>query len=180
MNMSDPISAALLAFGTAVKSIVSLRKGISSLENLLDDREIDQMKKSIRTIYFFQDGFQSDIDRLLSRSRDKKAVAKSIRNKLDVSENDVRRAIAVLTGGSLTTNQRLKTEEIEAIRRVANIKIGVRQTLRNLVDRLEAAPSLRGLTAQLKEIRAQITRICSEIEKIEKLLERRGLQQARE
>ena len=178
--MPDPISAALVAFGNAAKSIVNVRKGISSLANLLDDRQIDQIRKSIRSIYFFQGGFISDIDRLLSRSPDKKAVAQSIRQKLDVSEQEVRLAVAVLTQESLTTNLRLDLEEIDAIRQIADLKLGIRQHLRNLVTKLEVTPSLRGLTVQLKEIRAQIAKICLEIDKIEKLLARRGLQQAKE
>jgi hypothetical protein len=64
--MTAMISAALTTFVTAAKSIVSVRKAISSFSNLLDDGQIDQLKKAVRNIYFFQDGFISDIDRLLS------------------------------------------------------------------------------------------------------------------
>jgi soluble cytochrome b562 len=178
--MTDMISAALTTFVTAAKSIVSVRKAISSFSNLLNDGQIDQLKKAVRAIYFFQDGFISDIDRLLSRRSDKRAVAKSIRERLDRTEEEVAQAIAVLERNTVKTNLRLELEEISTIRNIANIKNGIRQHLRNVVSVLETKQSLRGLTMKLKEIRAQIKKICLEIDKIEKLLDRRGLQKARE
>jgi hypothetical protein len=178
--MIDVISAALTSFTAAAKSIVSVRKAISSFSNLLDDGQIDRLRKAVRAIYFFQDGLIADIDRLLSRTPDKKAVARSIRTRLDSTEGDVAEALAVLERSSVQTNLNLKIEEVAVIREIADLKRGVRQHLRNVVSALEEKESLRGLTVKLKETRGQIDVICREIGKIEKLLDRRGLQQTRE
>src|SRR5262249_48971797 len=54
------------ALGNAIKSIVSIRKAIESTKNLFDDAEIDEIKWDLRTIFFYPDGFLSDIDAILS------------------------------------------------------------------------------------------------------------------
>jgi hypothetical protein len=177
--MSDPISAAVAAFSAALKSIVSLRNAVSSTVNLMDDRKIDLLKKSIRSIYFFQDGFQADIAKLLSKKGDRKAIAQSIRERLNASDSKVKQAVHILTDSTLAENLRLDIDEVSAIRAIADLKMGIRQHLRNLVSEIENGRLQRGAEKNIEKISSQISKICAEIKKIDRALEGKGLQQAK-
>ena len=175
--MLETVSAALASFKAAAKSIVTVRGAISSTVNLLDDGQIDRLKRSIRVIDLFQGDYKSDIDNLLSKSGDKTQVAKSIRDRLATTEGDVKGAIATLN--SLGRNLRLSLEEIDAIRNIANIKIGIRQHLRNLVQALESGEQKRVTGGMIRDIKVQIEKICMEIKKIDAALASKGLQNVR-
>ena len=177
--MLDLISAAANSFASAAKSAVNIRGAIVSTANLLDDREIDKLKKSIRIVYFFKDDVRSDLDALLTKSSNKKMIAESIKARLAETDDAVSEALKVMTKSSVATNLNLNIEEVTAIREIANLRSGIRQHLRNLISVVETGLLPKGTEASIKRIRTQIATICKEVEKIESILQGKGLRRVK-
>jgi hypothetical protein len=167
--MSIEYAAAKKVITEGLKGLVNLRNYFINTKNFFSDREVDSIKRQLRVIYFQEDYMLHDIEALITSPHRSEAMS-SLSRKMAESEFDASEAVNALLSDKVLKNLRLEFETVRLLRKVADLKMGVREAIRRLLN------LGRVNTEELFEVRRMMVEINTSIDEIELILKYKGLQ----
>jgi hypothetical protein len=175
--MSFEFALAKTAITGAIKSIGNLRRHFVNAKNFFSDREVDAVKRQLRIIYFQEDYLLKDIDAILL-SDDRVTAMQTLARNMQESEPDARQAVETLLSDKILENLRLDATEVRELRNVADLKKGVRASVRSTLERAPSGNWSADYLNEFLDIRRTMVEINNAIDEIELVLKFRGLQVA--
>ncbi len=152
--------------GLVERAFAAIAKGVAFLEQ----SECTRVARALRILYFYPDEILSCLHRLAEGKDDVKEVANQCEGYLDRTEDDVERELDFLVSDSVATNLRLTIEDVVALRRLANWKTGVRNTLWQLLVLAQLPEAAVNIPGAAREILPLIELLNAEITSIEKAM----------
>jgi hypothetical protein len=165
--MIAEFSAVAKLFSDAVASIKGVRGAVANTKGLLSDLDIEKTRKSLRTIYFFQDGIVTDLKRIAQSKGTDIDAFDAIIEKLDASQNEVYRATEYFRSQSIKNNLNINLATAEKIQKVADLKNGIRVALRQYVVAIKDSKLSPTRLKELKKIERNINILRRDIEEVE-------------